>query len=145
MGMIITDTPIDNELLLAAFKEGPLREWAVKDIAKSSLMRFAETYLAIADAKYRPAAPSDGFGNIQLSREQLDDRQRLYTEAVKYACAFSHEEDDHVFRIGCSNYSTNRAFVLSIEVARLLAGGSDGNQCAVRLLKLALKEISTTK
>jgi hypothetical protein len=141
MGMIITDAPIDNELLFATFKAGPLREWPIEDIAESSIMRFAQTYLAMAHAKYRPAAPSDGFGNIQLSREQYEDQQRLYQEAVKYACAFVREEDDHSFHIGCSNYSTNRAFVLCIEAARLLAGGSDGNPFAMRLLKLALKEI----
>ena len=41
--------------------------------------------------------------------------------------------------IGCSNYDTNRAFVLSIEAARLLAGG--GNAIAVKLLKLAIRQI----
>ena len=43
------------------------------------------------------------------------------------------------FWIGSSNFSTNRAFVLSIEAARLLAGG--GDEHAVRLLELAIKQI----
>jgi hypothetical protein len=95
----------------------------------------------MANAGYRPAAPSDGFGHIQLTREQLDDRQRLDWEAVEYAVAFVCEDDARTFNIGCSNYATNRALVLTIEAARLLCGGFDGDQHAVRLLKLAITEI----
>lgn len=61
----------DIERLSAVFKQGPLREWPVEDIAKDKIMRFAETYLMMARIGYRPAAPSDGLGNIQLSREQF--------------------------------------------------------------------------
>ena len=59
----------DIERLSAVFKQGPLREWPVEDIAKDKIMRFAETYLMMARTGYRPAAPSDGLGNIQLSRQ----------------------------------------------------------------------------
>ena len=109
----------DIERLSAVFKQGPLREWPVEDIAKDKIMRFAETYLMMARTGYRPAAPSDGLGNFQL------DEERLYREAAEYALKFNREEDGRSFRIGCSNYSTNRAYVLSIEAARLLASGSD--------------------
>ncbi len=35
------------------------------------LERFAEAYLAMAgQARYRPQAPGDGFGNILLTRKQ---------------------------------------------------------------------------
>ena len=125
----------DIERLSAVFKQGPLREWPVEDIAKDKIMRFAETYLMMARTGYRPAAPSDGLGNIQL------DEERLYREAAEYAVKFNREEDGRSFRIGCSNYSTNRAYVLSVEAARLLASGSDGDQYAARLLKLAIEEI----
>lgn len=131
----------DIERLSAVFKQGPLREWPVEDIAKDKIMRFAETYLMMARTGYRPAAPSDGSGNIQLSREQFMDEERLYREAAEYALKFNREEDGRSFRIGCSNYSTNRAYVLSIEAARLLASGSDSDQYAARLLKLAIEEI----
>ena len=69
----------------------------------------------MADANYRPAAPCDGMGNITLTPDQYDDRGRLYREAVEYALTFSQEDDKREFRIGCSNFSTNRAFVLAIE------------------------------
>ena len=55
--------------------------------------------------------------------------------------AFEREEDGGAFRIGCSDFRTNRAFILSIEAARLLAGGSDGDAFALELLKLASREI----
>ena len=121
----------DIERLSAVFKQGPLREWPVEDIAKDKIMRFAETYLMMARTGYR----QDGLGNIQL------DEERLYREAAEYALKFNREEDGRSFRIGCSNYSTNRAYVLSIEAARLLASGRDGDQYAARLLKLAIEEI----
>lgn len=92
-------------------------------------------------AKYRPAAPGDGFGSIYLSKEQLEDQHRLDLEAVKYAVAFEREEDSNSFFIGCSDYRTNRAFILCIEAARQLASGFDGNPCALKLLNLAITEI----
>ena len=76
----------DIERLSAVFKQGPLREWPVEDIAKDKIMRFAETYLMMARTGYRPAAPSDGLGNIQL------DEERLYREAAEYALKFNREE-----------------------------------------------------
>ena len=71
----------DIERLSAVFKQGPLREWPVEDIAKDKIMRFAETYLMMARIGYRPAAPSDGLGNIQL-RVNFMDEERLYREAA---------------------------------------------------------------
>jgi hypothetical protein len=42
------------------------------------LQRYAEAYLAMADrAEYRPQAPSNGCGHIQLSQEEIDDPDRL--------------------------------------------------------------------
>ena len=102
----------DDEMLFQTFKRGPLREWILEEIVGDKLMRFAQAYLMMADAKYRPAAPSDGCGNIQLTSEQYADKNRLYLEAVTYAMKFASVEDgDMNFHIGCSNYNTNRAFV----------------------------------
>ena len=115
----------DVERLTDIFKQGPMRAWPREDITKDKIMRFAQAYLMMARAGYRPAAPSDGYGNIQLSLEQCRDRERLDREAATYALRFNREEDSLSFWIGCSNYTTNRAFVLSIEAARLLASGSD--------------------
>jgi hypothetical protein len=38
------------------------------------------------------------------------------------------------------HYTTNRAFVLSIEAARLLAAGDGGNPWVVRLLQMAIEK-----
>jgi hypothetical protein len=132
---------IDTERLIDIFHETCCSTWHREDIAKDKLVRFAQAYLIMARAKYRPAAPSDGLGNIQLSRSEQNDQDALYLEAVKYAAAFNREEDGHDgFHIGCSNWETNRAFILAIEAARLLAGGGDDH--ALRLLRLAIKEIT---
>jgi hypothetical protein len=106
------------------------------------IQRFAEAYLRMAEqAKYRPQAPSDGFGNIQLSLEQTKDPARLRRECVDYAHRFSAEEDKRCFDIGCSDFRTNRAFVWTIEAARQLASGSDGNETALKLLGMATREV----
>ena len=109
-----------------------------------AITRFAEAYLMMAmRARYRPGAPSDGMGNIQLESEELADPDRLRREAFDYAMRFYKEEEDtHEFWIGCSDGRTNRAFLLVIEAARNLAGGCFGNATAVHLLRLAIEEIN---
>jgi hypothetical protein len=137
----LSPNDIDNERLIDALHATCCSAWTRESIAEDKILRFAQTYLMMAGAKYRPQAPSDGMGNIQLTKGQCSDEARLYLEAVEYAAAFNREEDGHDgFHIGCSNWSTNRAFILSVEAARLLAGG--GDEHAVRLLELAIKEIA---
>jgi hypothetical protein len=105
------------------------------------LFRYVQTYLMMADVKYRPGAPSDCFsGAIYLSKEELADEDRLYHEAVDYALKFDKDEEEGKFFIGSSNYETNRAFILAIEAARLL-NTSPGNKYALRLLRMAIEEI----
>jgi hypothetical protein len=142
--MIKAKADADTERLIDVFRATCCSAWTREDIAQDKVLRFAQTYLMMAGAKYRPAAPSDGMGNIQLTKAEYDDRGFLYREAVEYAAAFNQEEDaDNGFHIGCSNWETNRAFILSIEAARLLAGGGDDH--AVRLLRLAIKEIARAR
>jgi hypothetical protein len=106
----------------------------------AKLDRFAETYLMMASkARYRPQAPGDGCGGIYLSDEELRDRGRLMQEAQDYAIAFDAEEDTNQFAIGCSNFTTNRAFILAIEAARNLAGGAD--HVALKILEMAAAEV----
>jgi hypothetical protein len=106
--------------------------------------RVYEAYLAMADrARYRPAAPSDGWGNIQLTKKQIYDRRRLTKEAVAYANRFIVEEDGGAFNIGVSNFRTNRALVYVIEAARCLCGGAD--DVAATLLKMASDEIDNAR
>lgn len=86
-------------------------------------------------AKYRPAAPSDGMGNITASAESLD----LDAEAREYAIAWRRDEDDQRYPIGCPCYSDRPALIYIVEAARLLCGVEhDG---AAALLRMALAEL----
>ena len=116
-----------------------------QQIPDEKIMRFVEAYLMMAvRARYRPGAPSDGFGHIQLSEDEFKDETRLLREAVKYAVDFDKEEDKDVFHIGCSDFRTNRAFLLSIEAARLLASGLGSESFAIKVLQMAIEEIRTS-
>jgi hypothetical protein len=118
----------------------------VRGIPDQKIMRFVEAYLMMAmRGRYRPGAPGDGCGGIYLSKEECDDQDRLLREACDYAIRFDKEEDSRAFNIGCSDFRTNRAFVFSIEAARLLASGDGGSECAIRLLKMAIEEIKNVE
>jgi hypothetical protein len=87
------------------------------------IRRFADAYQEMAKrTNYRPAAPSDGLGNITLSKEQIADPVRLRNESVTYATEFADEDDAMEFWVGCSNFETNRALVYAIEAARAMRG-----------------------
>jgi hypothetical protein len=105
--------------------------------------RYHHAYLEMAPF-YRPGAPSDGFGHIQLSADQCHNRQRLEHEANEYTAGFLAEEEKRTFNIGCADYRTARAFLWVIEAARQLASGDGGNATALRLLKMAAKEIKAS-
>ena len=99
--------------------------------------RIVEAYKAMADeARYRPAAPGDGCGSVSLSKEECRDQELLHEEARRYARRFIETENDGgEFRIGVSNYDTNRALVYVIEAARSLCGAQD--DLARDLIKMA--------
>jgi hypothetical protein len=134
-----------TQRLIATFKAGPLSRWTTDQIAVDKYMRFAEAYVAMAGAKYRPAAPGDGYGSINLTDEQMADPDVLAAEAVRYAVRFGREDDECMFNLGCTDYATNRASVFAIEAVRLLAGGTDGQPYALKLLSLATREIRQAK
>src|SRR5690348_10688293 len=95
-------TKQDTERLVDVFSVTYCSTWDRDDIARDKLVRFAQAYLTMARNGYRPQAPSDGFGNIQLTRDELDEDGRLYREAVEYAANFCrHEDADRKFWIGC--------------------------------------------
>jgi hypothetical protein len=111
--------------------------------ATNEAERISQAYLRMArEARYRPAAPGDGFGNIHLSAEDLNDRHILATEAREYADQFIREEDRRQFFIGCSKWSTNRALVFTIEAARNLCSGGIAAELALRLLRMAIDEVT---
>jgi hypothetical protein len=110
----------------------------------SRIERFAEAYLEMAKrAKYRPAAPGDGMGNVSLSDEEARDPDRLMREAKEYAARFLEADNATKHSIGVSNYTTNRALVYVIEAARSLCGAADS--LALDLLQMAIDEIKRSK
>lgn len=102
--------------------------------------RIRDVYLEMArEANYRPAAPGDGLGSVQLTDEELKNPAILKAEAEKYAAGFIDEEDGGGFHIGVSNYQTNQVLVLVIEAARLLCAAED--QRALKLLDLGVAKL----
>lgn len=102
--------------------------------------RYKQAYMMMAAVGYRPAAPSDGWGNIQLSADELKDEQRLQQEAAKYADNFIEEEYTRKFHIGCAGMENARMFALAIEAARQFCS-HDGAKWAVKLWKMIGKEM----
>jgi hypothetical protein len=90
-----------------------------------------------SEGRYRPAAPSDGFGNISFPLTELD----LDAEAREYAERWWKEEGEGVFVVGSCDYRTPPATIFAIEAARLMCGGIDGNEPALRLLKMAVQQL----
>jgi hypothetical protein len=94
-----------------------------------------------AKARYRPCAPSDGFGHITVPSAVLN----LDAECADYACGWAAEEDTLQFRIGCCNFDTRPATVYAIEAARCLCGGASGNDVARRLLQMAIDVLDSQR
>jgi len=120
------------------------KSWRSKVVSELDprLERFREAYFKMAElARYRPQAPDGGFGNIQLTLAELADAKRLAHEATEYAIRFLREENTCAFHLGCSDFSTNKAFCWTIEAARQLAVGATGNQVALTLLRMAAAEV----
>jgi hypothetical protein len=105
---------------------------------RNTCTALCNAYVEMAnEANYRPAAPSDGFGHIMLTDEQLDDQNIFDKEAEAYAEAFNKENLD--FHIGCCSLCHLRALVYMIEAARTLCGGKEA--LTQKLLRMAAKEI----
>lgn len=95
-------------------------------------------YAAMANqARYRPAAPSDGFGNIT-------GRLNLTREATQYAADWWKQEDGWNFFIGTCDYETRPATIFAIEAARLMCSGVLGRTHALALLKMAVRSLEST-
>ena len=79
-----------------------------------------DAYRQMSDAAhYRPAAPSDGHGNITVPDEDLD----LEAECAKYARDWWREEDEQKFTIGCPDFSLRKTLIFCIEAATGLHTG----------------------
>jgi hypothetical protein len=102
-------------------------------LTRDVAVQLDRAYRAMAQrARYRPAAPSDGFGHINgplhLGRESRD-----------YAFSWWAEEDSLRFFIGCCTFETCPATVYAIEAARAMCGADA--RLARRLLQLAIDEL----
>jgi hypothetical protein len=95
-------------------------------------------YGLMVEARYRPAAPSDGFGHITGT-------PNLVKETLAYARRWTEEEDKHRFFIGSCGRGNRVAMVLVVEAARLLCarklGGTKDNKLALRLLRMAVSKL----
>ncbi|GAA1714386.1 hypothetical protein GCM10009809_08210 [Isoptericola hypogeus] len=103
-------------------------------------LQVASTYARMAGLGYRPAAPSDGFGNITVPLAELD----LHAEAERYARAWLAQEHGQDFTIGCPSYEDRPALVLAIEAARVICGSCGDPRAravAARLLRTAADEV----
>lgn len=102
------------------------------------LDQLATTYRRMAtEARYRPAAPSDGCGNIIPSG--IPDQLDVHREAAEYATRWREHEGEGVYSIGCPDYLDRPALVLMVEAARMLCGGD--TKVARRLLDMAGSEL----
>lgn len=75
----------------------------------------ARAYRRMAEIGYRPAAPSDGFGNIAVPEEELD----LEKEIKRYLEGFDVEREPWVGFPDALEYD---AYVFIIEAVRELTG-----------------------
>lgn len=101
--------------------------------------QIAAAYRRMAiEARYRPAAPSDGLGNVTLPLEELD----IDAEAQRYVADWWTQENAGSFAVGCANYPLRPAMIFALEAARLCCSTEDAVPFARRLLELALEELS---
>lgn len=106
-------------------------------LTRNTAVQLCMAYLRMAaEARYRPAAPSDGCGNSTVPLAELD----INAEALDYAQRFSAEEDAQTFNLGCCDFPTRPAAVFAIEAVRCLMGCEP--DIALRLLRMAVAELS---
>lgn len=100
-----------------------------------------DAYLKMAAmAKYRPEAPSDGWGHIMLDDDQLNDPVRLEMEAWLAARKWYEDDYRHEFIIsGCSDARLAKTMYLALQAAQLCCSGP--NPCIKPILEMAIKAL----
>lgn len=99
-----------------------------------------EAYRRMAqEAQYRPAAPSDGMGNITVPFAELE----VGIEAREYANRWWQAEDAGDYVIGYPSFERRPALIFTVEAARVICGSTDetGIATAARLLRMAATEL----
>jgi hypothetical protein len=101
-----------------------MRRWGQSD-PKHWAPDIKDAYIKMATAKaYRPEAPSDGFGNIELSNEDLADPIRLEMEGWWAAATFYKADEELRFVIhGCTDGRLAATMYLALQAAQLCCGG----------------------
>lgn len=98
--------------------------------------QISDAYRSMAtQARYRPAAPSDGWGNITVPEEALD----IYKECASYVQQWMAEEDEHSFQVGCPSFEGRPALIFVVEAARAINGVN--YELARDLLRMAVAEL----
>jgi hypothetical protein len=90
-------------------------------------------YRRMADeARYHPAAPSDGWGNVT---GVID----VEAQSGEYAGWWWAEEDSGSYRLGCPDHRDRSALIFIVEAARSLNGVN--RELAADLLRMALADL----
>jgi hypothetical protein len=106
------------------------------DMSPETMKQIEDAYRRMAEeGKYRPAAPSDGFGNLMVPEDELD----LDAEASQYPERWWPEEDRGEYNVGVPGMGDRPALIFTIEAARLICGTDRGH--AARLLRMAADEL----
>jgi hypothetical protein len=92
-------------------------------MSQSLHQQYKDAYLAMAQkAGYRPGAPSDGLGYIQLSPSESSDPARLDREAEDFAADFLRGDTARRVVIeGCAGEPL-KAFFYTVQAAQLMYG-----------------------
>jgi hypothetical protein len=90
------------------------------------------------EARYRPAAASDGVGNIPFPEAELD----LDAERREYATSWMESEDEQSYWLGCPDLRLRKAMILAVEAARACCSADP--DLTRNLLVMALQELPTT-
>lgn len=105
--------------------------------------QYAKGYRMLAELNYRPAAPSDGHGNITVPDEAMD----LEKEARRYADEFAAMDDAMLWDAGCTHWEFAPCAVLALEAFRLMNAGriwslgrEDDKSLVPNLLRRAAEE-----
>lgn len=95
-------------------------------------------YLLMAnEARYRPTAPSDGFGHITVSERELN----LEKEQSDYARSWWEQEEKQSFELGCCDFVTRPIVIFAIEAVQNLNAGITGTECGLKLLEMAIQHL----
>ncbi len=110
----------------------------------TTIENYANAYIKMAThAKYRPGAPSDGFGTILLEENELMDSNLLKKEALNYALDFSKQDNNTEFVIdGCTDFELAPITIWALEIAKVSCSGSGSAVIIKKLTELINKHLN---